>query len=134
GKTEGGNIWLDPKKTSPYKFYQYWLNVSDEDAANFIRIFTQLSREEIEALAAEHQQAPHLRKLQQILAKDITVRVHTLQEYEKAVAASNILFGNSTTAELRSLDEPTLLSVFEGVPQVTLSKSELENCTSVVDL
>src|SRR5688500_5610023 len=91
GKTEGGNVWLDPKKTSPYKFYQYWLNVSDEDALSFIRIFTRLSREEIEKLAAEHGEAPHLRKLQQVLAKDITIRVHSAGEYEKAIAASNIL-------------------------------------------
>jgi tyrosyl-tRNA synthetase len=134
GKTEGGNVWLDTKRTSPYKFYQYWLNVSDEDAQNFIRIFTQFSREEIDALAAEHQQAAHLRKLQQVLAKDITIRVHSLAEYEKAVAASNILFGNSTTEELQNLDEETLLSVFEGVPQVNISKSTYENCGTVVDL
>ena len=134
GKTEGGNIWLDPNKTSPYRFYQYWLNVSDEDALTFIKIFTQLSKAEIDVLAAEHQQAPHLRKLQQALAKDITVRVHNAAEYEKAIAASNILFGNSTTAELQSLDEDTLLSVFEGVPQVAISKEAFENCTNVVDL
>jgi tyrosyl-tRNA synthetase len=134
GKTEGGNVWLDTKRTSPYKFYQYWLNVSDEDAQNFIRIFTQFSREEIDALAREHQQAAHLRKLQQVLAKDITIRVHSLAEYEKAVAASNILFGNSTTEELQNLDEETLLSVFEGVPQVSISKSTYENCGTVVDL
>jgi tyrosyl-tRNA synthetase len=134
GKTEGGNVWLDPKKTSPYRFYQYWLNVSDEDALNFIRIFTQLGREEIDALVSEHQLAPHHRKLQQVLSKDITVRVHSLADYEKAVSASNILFGNSTTEELQSLDEETLLSVFEGVPQVTISKSEFESCGNVVDL
>lgn len=133
GKTEGGNIWLDPGKTSPYKFYQYWLNVSDEDALNFIKIFTQFRKEEIEALAADHQQAAHLRKLQQQLAKDITIRVHSQSEYESAVKASNILFGNSTTEELASLDEETLLSVFEGVPQVTIPKSEFDRCTSVVD-
>ncbi|HEU5147884.1 MAG TPA: tyrosine--tRNA ligase, partial [Chryseosolibacter sp.] len=134
GKTEGGNVWLDPKRTSPYKFYQYWLNVSDEDALNFIKIFTQLEREEIESIAAEHQQAPHLRKLQQVLAKDITIRVHSASDYNSAVAASNILFGNSTTEELASLDEDTLLSVFEGVPQVEITKSEFENCANVVDL
>lgn len=134
GKSEGGNVWLDPKRTSPYKFYQYWLNVSDEDALNFIKIFTQLQREEIESLASEHQQAPHLRKLQQVLAKDITVRVHSESDYASALAASNILFGNSTTEELASLDEETLLSVFEGVPQVEISKSEFENCANVVDL
>ena len=134
GKSEGGNIWLDPAKTSPYKFYQYWLNVSDEDGLNFIRIFTQLKREEIEALAAEHLQAPHLRKLQQVLAKDITIRVHSSADFDSAVKASNILFGNSTTEELESLDERTLLSVFEGVPQVAISKAEYENCANVVDL
>ena len=134
GKTEGGNIWLDPNRTSPYRFYQYWLNVSDEDALTFIRIFTQLSKSEIDALAAEHEQAPHLRKLQQVLAKDITIRVHDATEYEKAIAASNILFGNSTTEELQSLDEDTLLSVFEGVPQVAISKEVFADCTNVVDL
>ena len=134
GKTEGGNIWLDPARTSPYKFYQYWLNVSDEDALNFIRIFTQLSREDIDSLSAVHQEAPHLRKLQQVLAKDITTRVHSLTEYEKAVSASNILFGNSTTGELQQLDEETLLSVFEGVPQVSIARTEFESCASVVDL
>lgn len=134
GKSEGGNVWLDPKKTSPYKFYQYWLNVSDEDALNFIKIFTQLGKEEIESLNSEHQQAPHLRKLQQVLAKDITIRVHSQSDYDSAVKASNILFGNSTTEELASLDEDTLLSVFEGVPQVAVSKSALSECASVVDL
>lgn len=134
GKSEGGNVWLDPKKTTPYKFYQYWLNVSDDDALSFIKIFTQLQREEIEALAGEHQQAPHLRKLQQVLAKDITIRVHSDADYVSALSASNILFGNSTTEELASLDEDTLLSVFEGVPQVAISKSEFESCANVVDL
>ena len=134
GKTESGNIWLDPKKTSPYKFYQYWLNTSDEDATNFIKIFTQLSKEEIDALLTEHAVAPHQRKLQQVLAKDITVRVHTEDEYTLAVRASNILFGNSTTEELQSLDEETLLAVFEGVPQTTISKSDYENYANVTDL
>lgn len=134
GKTEGGNIWLDPKKTSPYKFYQYWLNVSDDDAQTFIRIFTQFSKAEIEGLAEEHRQAPHLRKLQHALAKDITVRVHSNAEYDKAITASNILFGNSTTEELQSLDEDTLLSVFEGVPQVAISKTAFEGCANVTDL
>lgn len=134
GKTEGGNIWLDPKKTSPYKFYQYWLNISDEDAANFIKIFTQLTKEEIEVITAEHQLAPHLRKLQVELAKDITVRVHSKEEYDKAVNASSILFGNSVTEDLQSLDEDTLLAVFEGVPKVNISRSSLDNCPSVTDL
>jgi tyrosyl-tRNA synthetase len=134
GKTEEGNIWLDPKKTSPYKFYQYWLNTSDEDAANFIKIFTQLSKEEIESLVQEHATAPHQRKLQQVLAKDVTVRVHTEEEFNLAVKASNILFGNSTTEELQSLNEETLLAVFEGVPQTTISKSAFENYANVTDL
>ena len=134
GKTESGNIWLDPKKTSPYKFYQYWLNTSDEDAANFIKIFTQFGKDEIESLLAEHAAAPHLRKLQQVLAKDITVRVHTEAEFALAVKASNILFGNSTTEELQSLNEETLLAVFEGVPQTTISKSAFENYANVTDL
>ena len=134
GKTESGNIWLDPKKTSPYKFYQYWLNTSDEDAANFIKIFTQLGKDEIESLLAEHAAAPHVRKLQQVLAKDITVRVHTEEEFTLAVKASNILFGNSTTEELQSLNEETLLAVFEGVPQTTISKSAFENYANVTDL
>jgi tyrosyl-tRNA synthetase len=134
GKTEGGNIWLDPKKTSPYKFYQYWLNTSDEDAANFVKIFTQLQRDEIESLLTEHAAAPHLRKLQQVLAKDITIRVHSENEYNTAIKATNILFGNSTTEELQSLDEETLLAVFEGVPQTTISKYALENSQSITDL
>jgi tyrosyl-tRNA synthetase len=134
GKTEAGNIWLDPKKTSPYRFYQYWLNVSDEDAMTFIRIFTQLPKSEIDGLAEDHAREPHLRKLQHALARDITIRVHSSAEYGKAVAASNILFGNSTTEELESLDEDTLLSVFEGVPQVVISKNEYENCGTVLDL
>lgn len=134
GKTEGGNVWLDPKKTSPYKFYQYWLNVSDDDAANFIRIFTQLSKEEIEGISQEHAQAPHLRKLQQALAKDITIRVHSTADYERAIKASSILFGNSVTEDLQSLDEDTLLSVFEGVPQVTISRDALDQCNTVTDL
>lgn len=134
GKTEGGNVWLDPKKTSPYKFYQYWLNISDEDAANFIKIFTQRTKEEIEAITTEHNQAPHLRKLQSELAKDITLRVHSKADYDAAIKASSILFGNSVTEDLQSLDEDTLLAVFEGVPQVTISRSSFEQCGSVTDL
>jgi tyrosyl-tRNA synthetase len=134
GKSEGGNIWLDPKRTSPYKFYQYWLNVSDEDAVNFVKIFTQFAKEEIDALVAEHAQEPHLRKLQQVLAKDITIRVHTEPEYTNAIKASNILFGNSTTEELQSLDEDTLLSVFEGVPQVVITRADYEGTGTVTDL
>lgn len=134
GKTEGGNVWLDPKKTSPYKFYQYWLNISDEDAVNFIKIFTQRSKEEIEAITAEHTQAPHLRKLQGELAKDITLRVHSQADYDAAIKASSILFGNSVTEDLQSIDEETLLAVFEGVPQVTISRTSLDACSSVTDL
>jgi tyrosyl-tRNA synthetase len=134
GKTESGNIWLDPKKTSPYKFYQYWLNTSDEDASNFIKVFTQLTRDEIDNVLKEHTGAPHLRKLQQVLAKDITIRVHGESEYSLAVKASNILFGNSTTEELQSLDEETLLSVFEGVPQTTISKADFDGYANVIDL
>ncbi|HEY5916521.1 MAG TPA: tyrosine--tRNA ligase, partial [Chryseolinea sp.] len=134
GKTESGNIWLDAKKTSPYKFYQYWLNTSDEDATNFIKTFTQFGREETSALIEEHMKAPHLRKLQQVLAQDITTRVHSKIDFETALKASNILFGNSTTEELQSLDEDTLLAVFEGVPQTSISRGDLENCASVTDL
>jgi tyrosyl-tRNA synthetase len=134
GKTEGGNVWLDPKKTSPYKFYQYWLNTSDEDASNFIKIFTQMGKEEIDALLAEHAKAPHQRALQTALAKDITIRVHSQEDYDTAIKASSILFGNSVTEDLQSLDEETLLSVFEGVPQVTVSRSALSTCNSLTDL
>ncbi|MCB0497905.1 MAG: tyrosine--tRNA ligase [Cyclobacteriaceae bacterium] len=131
GKTEGGNVWLDREKTSPYKFYQYWLNASDEDSANYIRIFTLLSKEEIETLEKEHSEAPHLRILQKALATDITVRVHSKEDLEMAEKASSILFGKSTTEDLQSLDESTLLSVFEGVPQTTIKKSALD--CSLVD-
>lgn len=134
GKTEGGNVWLDAKRTSPYKFYQYWLNVSDEDAINFIKIFTLLGKEEIDVMIADHNEAPHLRKLQQALAKDITVRVHSIDEYNNVVKASSILFGHSTTEDLQSLDEDTLLAVFEGVPQTSITKAEFENCANVTDL
>lgn len=131
GKTEGGNVWLDKKKTSPYKFYQYWLNASDEDAANYIRIFTLLSKEEIEAIEAEHNDAPHLRVLQKTVARDITKRVHSQEDLDMAEKASGILFGKSTKEDLSTLDESTLLSVFEGVPQATISKDALSN--SVAD-
>ncbi|MFZ5999148.1 MAG: tyrosine--tRNA ligase [Bacteroidota bacterium] len=134
GKTEQGNVWLDAKKTSPYKFYQYWLNSSDEDAANFIKIFTLRSQEEINALIEEHAKAPHQRKLQMELGKDITVLVHSQADYDAAIKASNILFGNSVTEDLQAIDEETLLSVFEGVPQTSISRSSLEACASVTDL
>lgn len=134
GKTEGGNIWLDKEKTSPYKFYQYWLNASDEDAANYIKIFTLFNKEEIDAIIAEHNEAPHMRKLQHTIAEDITVRVHSQQDYEMSVKASNILFGKSTAEDLESIDEATLLSIFEGVPQTSISKSDYEACANVTDL
>ena len=134
GKTEGGNVWLDPEKTSPYKFYQFWLNCSDEDSVKYIRIFTMLSKEEIEALEAEHAQAPHLRLLQKALAKELTIRVHSQKDYEQAVAASEILFGKGTTEQLQQLDKGTIASVFEGVPQFTIAKSKVEAGIDVVDL
>ena len=123
GKTESGNVWLDARYTSPYKFYQFWLNVSDEDAKRYIKIFTSISKEEIEALSAEHDEAPHLRVLQKRLAKEVTVMVHSKADYEAAVEASNILFGNSTSEQLHKLDEDTLLAVFEGVPQFEISRN-----------
>ena len=126
GKTEGGNVWLDREKTSPYKFYQYWLNASDADAANYIRIFTLLSKEEIEALEAEHKEVPHQRALQKALAKEITIRVHSTEDLEMAEKASSILFGKSTTEDLQALDENTLLSVFEGVPQANIKAADIQ--------
>jgi tyrosyl-tRNA synthetase len=134
GKSEGGNIWLDPNKTSAYKFYQYWLNVSDEDAERFIKIFTLMKQSEIEALVTEHKQAPHLRKLQMALAKSVTITVHNTVDFETAVKASNILFGQSTTEDLQSLDTETLLAVFEGVPQVSINQTDYNACQSVIDL
>lgn len=133
GKTESGNIWLDPKKTSPYRFYQFWLNASDEDMSNFIRIFSTKGKEEIETLEKEHKEAPHLRTLQKALAEEITVRVHSQEELDKALKASDILFGKSTTEELAGINEDTLLSVFEGVPQVTVSSSELKESATIID-
>lgn len=131
GKSEGGNIWLDPEMTSPYKFYQFWLNTSDEDASKLIRVFTLLNKDQIEALEKQHAEAPHLRLLQKEIAREITTRVHSEEEYQKAVKASEILFGKSTTDDLNSLDEKTLLAVFEGVPQVLISRSEFSNISDV---
>ncbi len=125
GKTESGNVWLDARYTSPYKFYQFWLNVSDEDAKRYIKIFTLLDREQIELLIKEHEEAPHLRVLQKRLAEEVTTMIHSREEYEKAVEASSILFGGATSEALRALDEQTLLQVFEGVPQFTVAKSDL---------
>jgi len=125
GKTEKGNIWLDARYTSPYTFYQFWLNVSDEDAQKFIKIFTMLTKGEIEEAIENHLKAPHLRELQKLLAKEATVMVHGYEEYEKALDASQILFGNSTYEKLRTIDEQTFLSVFEGVPQFEISRTML---------
>ncbi|MFN5294810.1 MAG: tyrosine--tRNA ligase, partial [Flavobacteriales bacterium] len=133
GKTEGGNIWLDPKRTSPYKFYQFWLNASDADVANYIRIFTLKTREEIEALEAEQQLDPSKRPMQKALAKDISCRVHSLADYEAAVAASEILFGKSTDEDLRKLSGETLMEIFEGVPQGNVGADELSAGLSIVD-
>lgn len=134
GKTESGNVWLDRRYTSPYKFYQFWLNVSDADAEKYIKIFTGLSQEEVQSLVAEQAEAPHLRPLQKRLAKEITVMVHSEEDYEAAVEASNILFGNSTSEALHRLDEETLLSVFEGVPQFEISRSLIEEGVKAIDL
>lgn len=127
GKTESGNVWLDADRTSPYKFYQYWLNTSDEDAEKYIKIFTFLSKEEIEKLVSGHQEAPHLRVLQKRLAEEITVMVHSKEDLGNAFQASNILFGKSTSEDLKKLDEKTFLDVFDGVPQAEISKSDLES-------
>ena len=134
GKTEQGNVWLNPGKTSPYAFYQYWLNASDEDSENFIRIFTVKEKVEVDSLIAQHKTAPHLRMLQTELAKDITIRVHGSDELSNAIKASQILFGNSVAEDLQSLDETTLLAVMDGVPRATMSKTTLETCASYVDL
>ena len=134
GKTESGNVWLDPRYTSPYKFYQFWLNVSDDDAAKYIKIFTAIGREEIEALIAEHTEAPHMRTLQKRLAKEVTIMVHSGADYEAAVEASGILFGNNTHDALVKLDEDTLLAVFDGVPQFKVSRAKIEAGVKAVDL
>ena len=134
GKTESGNVWLDPKRTSPYKFYQFWLNVTDEDAKRYIRIFTSLTKEEIEAIEKEQEEAPHLRALQKRLAQEITVMVHSQEDYETAVAASNLLFGNGGAEELRKFDEETLLQIFESVPAFEVSRADFEANGKAVDL
>jgi tyrosyl-tRNA synthetase len=133
GKSEGGNVWLDPARTSPYAFYQFWLNASDADAENYIKIFSIKSREEIEALIAEHAEAPFKRALQKALAEEITVRVHSQADLDNALAASQILFGKATEDQLRSLDRATLESVFEGVPQFELAASALEGGLDIVE-
>lgn len=134
GKTESGNVWLDRRYTSPYKFYQFWLNVSDDDAEKYIKIFTALSQEEIAALTWEQKDAPHLRPLQKRLAEEVTVMVHSREDYDAAVNASGILFGNSTADSLNSIDEETLLQVFEGVPQFEVSSEDLADGIKAVDL
>lgn len=133
GKTEGGNVWLDKARTSSYKFYQYWLNAADEDAANYIRIFTLKTRDEIEALEQEHAAAPHQRLLQKELAKDITIRVHSEADYETAVQASQILFGKSTAETLRAISEEDFMEIFDGVPMATVAKGELDAGLGIID-
>jgi tyrosyl-tRNA synthetase len=134
GKTESGNVWLDRKYTSPYKFYQFWLNVSDADAEKYIKIFTSINKEEVESLVQEHAAAPHMRILQKRLAEEVTIMVHSREDYDAAVEASGILFGNATSEVLKKLDEDTLLSVFEGVPQFNISKNELQAGVKAIDL
>ncbi len=133
GKTEEGNVWLDPKKTSPYKFYQFWLNASDDDAKKWIRIFTLNSKEEVEAIEKEHEEAPHMRPLQKALAEELTIRVHSREDYEAAVEASQILFGKGTTETLRKLSEDMLLSVFEGVPQSEVPADVITSGTGILE-
>ena len=134
GKTESGNVWLDPARTSPYAFYQFWLNVNDADAARYIKIFTTLGQEEIAQLEQEQAAAPHLRPLQKRLAEELTTLVHSRADYEAAVSASSILFGQGTKVQLQALDEGTLLSVFEGVPQFEVSRDTLNSGVKIADL
>ena len=134
GKTESGNVWLDRRYTSPYKFYQFWLNVSDADAAKYIKIFNDLPKDEIDALIKKQEEAPHLRPFQKRLAKEVTIMVHSQEDYDAAVEASNILFGNSTSEALKHLDEQTLLDVFNGVPQFEVSRDELSAGVKAIDL
>lgn len=133
GKSESGNVWLDPEKTSPYQFYQFWLNTSDADAAVYIRKFTLLDKEEIERLQKQHEETPHLRILQKALAEDITIRVHSREELQAALDASEILFGKGTTEKLMSLPEAILLSVFDGVPQSEVTRTDVENQPGIID-
>jgi tyrosyl-tRNA synthetase len=133
GKTESGTVWLDPEKTSPYAFYQFWLNASDEDAKKLVRFYTLLSKEDIEKLEAEHNEAPHLRILQKSIAEDVTTRVHGEEALKIAIIASNILFGKSTSEDLRLLSEKDFLAVFEGVPQATVSKEDISTGLSIID-
>lgn len=133
GKTEGGSVWLDPEKTSPYEFYQFWLNSSDADSGNYIRIFTLREKAEIEELERQHAEAPHLRILQKAIAEDITKRVHGEEALQTAIAASNILFGKSTADDLRSLSEKDFFAVFDGVPQATVARAEFDASLSIID-
>ncbi len=134
GKTESGNVWLDRRYTSAYKFYQFWLNVSDADAEKYIKIFTSIAKDEVADLVTVHTEAPHLRTLQKRLAQEVTVMVHSQEDYDAAVEASNILFGNATSEALKKLDEDTLLAVFDGVPQFSVEKSIVENGVKLIDL
>lgn len=134
GKTEKGNVWLDPERTTPYQFYQFWLNTSDEDAEKYIKIFTLLHKDEVEKLTKDHQEAPHERILQKKLAEEVTIMVHSREEYELAQEASQILFGKGTEKQLLKLNEKTFLSVFEGVPQFKISKKELVTGINIIDL
>ncbi|PTX20050.1 tyrosyl-tRNA synthetase [Pontibacter mucosus] len=134
GKSEGGNVWLDPNLTTPYKFYQFWLNLSDEEAEKLIKVYTLIPQEEIAQITEEHKQAPHLRLLQKALAKDVTIRVHSEEDYNAAVDASEILFGKGDLETLKGLKEDVLLSVFEGVPQIEVSQADYANAATVTDL
>ena len=134
GKTEDGNIWLDKSKTSPYKFYQYWLNSSDEDAESYIKIFTQLDQERISNLILEHRAMPHSRLLQKTIAEEVTRLVHSNNDLEKAQKASQILFGKSTDEDLKYLDQQTFLEVFEGVPQSEISQADFQNGIDIINL
>jgi len=134
GKTEGGNVWLDSERTSPYKFYQYWLNASDEDAQTYIKIFTLLTKGEIDGLISEHLEAAHLRILQKALGKDVTIRVHGEEAYNRAIEASEILFGKDTAEQLKNIEERDLLDIFEGVPQFEVAKADIEAGAQIIDL
>jgi len=134
GKTEGGNVWLDSERTSPYKFYQYWLNASDEDAQTYIKIFTLLTKGEIDGLISEHLEAAHLRILQKALGKEVTIRVHGEEAYNRAIEASEILFGKDTAEQLKNIEERDLLDIFEGVPQFEVAKADIEAGAQIIDL
>jgi tyrosyl-tRNA synthetase len=134
GKSESGNVWLDASMTSPYQFYQFWLNCTDADCARLLRVFTLYTKSEIEGFESQHAETPHLRIMQKALAQDVTIRVHSEKDYEMAVAASEVLFGKGTLETLQNLDENTFKSVFEGVPQSVISKLDFENCANITDL